>query len=71
MNKTHNDLIFGKEKKMLIVVDTSLLPLREIVHQYLTFTKIEHLPLPKRLTVKLYNLENIKDFLKNGSYYTV
>ena len=28
MSKTHNDLKFGKETKMLIVVDTSLLPLK-------------------------------------------
>ena len=28
MSKTHNDLKFGKEMKMLMVVDTSLLPLR-------------------------------------------
>ena len=27
MSKTHKDLKFGKERKMLVVVDTSLLPL--------------------------------------------
>ena len=27
MSKTHNDLKFGKEIKMIVVIDTSLLPL--------------------------------------------
>ena len=34
MSKVHNDLKFGKEMKMLMVVGTSLLPLNQLSHTY-------------------------------------
>ena len=35
ISKTHNDLKFGKEMKMFMVVDTSLLPLKWlIIHKH-------------------------------------
>ena len=41
-NKTNNALKIGKENEMLMVVDTSLLPLNELMIYYLgVFSKIE------------------------------
>ena len=44
MSKTRNDLKFGKEIKMLMVIDTSLLPSRKVVTSISDYRRRNNFP---------------------------